>query len=176
MKKRFIVLITSVILMLCVFLSGCEFMPENCLWNNNGEITNELMPDESISSTSITLTMVKKDGFYYPTFEGVIVFDYYPEKITVECAGVKQRLDPISIEYKNDMYEFGFNQVILFGSLNKGEYEIKAYGYSKNKKTTITSTNNFIVDDDYFLIYMVDDATGENKVAMDKESNWSDFY
>ncbi len=174
MKKKFIILIT-LMLMLCTFFSGCEFMPENCLWGNNEEITNELTPDEEVSNTSITLTMVK-DGFYYPTFEGVIAFDYFPDKITVVCAGVENRLEPCSIEYKNEKYIFGFNQVIIFGALHKGEYEIKAYGYSKGKKTMITSTHNFIVDDDYFRVDGVHSETGENIVAMDKESNWTEFY
>ena len=47
---------------------------------------------------------------------------------------------------------------------------------SKGKKTMITSTHNFIVDDDYFRIDAVSDKTGESIVAMDKDSNWTDFY
>ena len=182
MKKRRFFVILAMVLTLTFFLASCNFTVDfsGCSRSNSGspgtQIGGELTPDVDNSITSFSISMIKRDTLYYPTFEGKIRFAYYPEKISVIVDNVEYELNVETVQLANGYYLFGFNQIIDLLSISKGDYTVTAYGYQGSLKTAVAETFTWTVDDDYFAMTFVDIETGDVSWGLDKESNWTPFY
>ena len=183
MKKSRFFLITVAVLTICFFLASCNFTIDfsGCIGSNGSSPGSKepqsgiLTPSEDYK-TDFSFKMVEKNSFYYPTFDGDVLFDYYPEKITVSIDNKEYKLTPKTVKLVNGSYLFGFDEIIQMYSINKGTYDVVIYGYDGETRAAVSETRKFVADDDYFVLSYIDYETGEQGWAMDKESNWTPFY
>lgn len=176
MKRRIILTITALCVVLSVFLAACTFDFSGCFSPPNESGTETPPQDPTATVAELSYDIIEKDSYYYPTFKGKVSFGYYPDKITLSCAGSEKELQPRTVTYENGYYTFTFEQVILCGSLKKGEYTGTVYGYSGKTKRAVSETVTLKADDDYEVCNIMNMETNETTSAMDKESNWTPAY
>lgn len=198
-KKRIIGLIAATLLMIStMFFAACgfSFQFDGCTTKKqSGTITVE--PDILPASTfSLNIEEVEeRQSYYYAMFEGEIHFAYYPEKITVRVNGTEREVVPSSVKTGNGYYTFKFERQGLLFTVNKGEHEVRVFGFKDGVKKAKPEKTTLYADDDYFVgIFcsapnywgdwddlggIVEDETTIEYYwfeAMDKESNWTPFY
>ncbi len=197
-KRRLIIFITSALLVLTLFMAACSLPTinfDNCIGNKPGTANRPIDPVE-VPTSSFTLTMIERDDYYYPTFEGKINVSFYPTKMAVNCAGEEIEIEPNSVIAQDGYYTFTVKDEVIFNKLYKGKYAVSVVAYKGTTKYWKPETAIFDVDDEYFGGVFVsapdtwgdwddgiegDDITsgefvGEVIHAMDKESNWTPFY
>lgn len=171
-KKRFLKLILIACVSLMTFmLASCSFSLEfsDCSgvfgdWFPTTQEPPAEPPEEpQAPSTSFSFSIVKKRSYYYPTFSGVLEFDFYPERITLETLGRTFELKPDALEVtEQGKYVFTFQEkVVLFDKLVPGEYVAQVFAY-KGETTADAGTVKFTVDKELSLM-------GDR---MDQEDNW----
>lgn len=171
MKKIVLfVLLSFTLLTLCA--AGCEKGK-----NNNTEKT---YIEKIAPATRFSMTMVEKKSFYYPTVEGKVNLNFYPEKleVNVENKGsfIISKTDYTDILCVKDRYVVSFTKIHIFGSLKEGEYRVTIKAFDKDKPYLVDYETFLSVDELYTALSGFDYATGEIFYAMDKESNWIGPY
>lgn len=133
---------------------------------NHGEYTFEIVE--------------KSDSFYYPTLSGYIALINKPTKITVDCNNTEKNVEIKSLKNQNGYWIVNFNEEIIYSSLTRGNHSAVINVYSSSNKIYSGSTS-LVADDDYFASFGnnggVFDGEEPNYIfAMDKDSNWTEFY
>ena len=189
MRKKLILIITALLLVMCSLLTACtfEFDLQSCTGKEPGigdEITGELTPDDNddiigeLPSEEETSDMafsfeIEEDGFFYPTFIGIVTLDYCPEKVTVVCNGIETTLTPTKIDCVNELYEIRYEQQIIYDYLKKGNHTATVYSYLNSTKKVLTETLTLKANYDYEAVNILNYQTGKSGVAMDKVNNYS---
>ena len=144
-----------------IFFCGCGKPAE----------TTPIYQDSSAVASEFTMEIVEKDSFYYPTVKGSVVSPVRPVKIKGNFDNKWFEIDTFTKVLKiGSGYLVSFNQVVLFGQLDKGEYKVHLWVNDGNSNYCLDCETVFVVDDLYtsFTGYMWD--TGKIIDAMDKES------
>lgn len=178
MRKRIILIMTSLLLVLCSLFTACTFElgAGGCTGNKPGtgdQITEDLKPEAPTVDANFRFQIEKINGWYYPTLTGVVTLEYYPDKVTVVCNEEETTLQPVKIDYVNGLYEFRYEQSIVYELLKKGQHKAIVYSFSKSTKTAVSQTIILNADCDYGAVNIANYQTGETSVAMDKLSNYS---
>ncbi len=173
MRKKTILIITSVLLVLCSFLTACTLSDFNgCSSKNDGVITEELKPDDSIKESKLNFE-IEKNGWYYATFTGVLVFDSYPDMVTLTCNGIETELAPSKVRYINEKFEFTYEHQIVYNNLSKGYHSAVVACYTGPEKTILNDKLSLYADTDYVGLNAANFKTGQTEIGMDKAENWS---
>lgn len=166
MKKFFICLTLCLISVFMLF--GC----------GKGETRKTVMKSD-YTETVFTMTMEKKNSFYYPTVKGELYLSIAPTKLTVNVQ-YKGSFEIPESELKiinlGDSYLVSFEKEHIYGSLEEGEYLVTLKAHKGEKFYILDYKTFFSVDDLYTGMAIFDWETGESFYAMDKESNWTRPY
>ncbi|MBQ8427182.1 MAG: hypothetical protein IJX16_05440 [Clostridia bacterium] len=191
MRKKLILIITALLLVMCSLLTACTFELDldSCTGKEppatEDEITGELPPDDKDDTTEElpsedeeTSDMafsfeIEDDGFFYPTFIGIVTLDYCPDKVTVVCNSIETTLKPTKIDYVNELYEIRYEQQIIYDYLKKGNHTATVYSYFNSTKNTLTETLTLKANYDYGAVNILNYQTGESGIAMDVVGNYS---
>ncbi len=178
MRKKFIFLIISALVLTCSLFTACTFGYDfdSCTGNKPG-IGNVIIGGGTESpaiGTAFNFEIQEADDFYYPTLEGIASLNYYPSKFSVACNGEEREITPIKVDYISECYVFRFEERIIYGELGKGNHNAVIYAYSKSKKMPLVQTLILSADEDYTGMDVFNIKTGRTFAAMDKESRWEE--
>lgn len=182
MKKiRYVVI--GIMLIVTLMLSACTFDLGSC-GGNKPSGSGGAVEVPGTSDIKLKFEIVEKNTFYYPTLSGKIRFNFYPEKMTISCAGEEKEIKPKGVIYapsyitgkEEYSYIFTLGEEIFYNRLNKGEYDVVIYGYQGGKKTPNATVTKLTVEKELFLLCAANFETGEITKAMDAEENWIGPY
>lgn len=165
-KMKILTAISLVVLTL--FMGACSF---NVSLSGCTEKKEEPLPEVMPAST-FSLTIESKEellGFYAGVFEGVLYFDYYPEKFAVKINDTDFNVIPSSVSAGNGFYAFKFKKQDILFSIKKGEHLVRVCGYKNGEQILKPETSVLVANGRYVTTAVICDG-GKSFTAMDRIS------
>lgn len=175
MKKTIKIIVISVIVFFVV--SASVALTVSLRRKNTLDEGPKVFITDELSYGEYTFEIIEKsDSFYYPTLSGYVVVKDKPERITCLCNYTESPVEIKSLKFQNGFWIVDFEEEIIYGSLEKGNYPAVINVYGETENVSVNATATLIVDELYTSLAGFNETTGETFYAMDKESHWVGPY